>query len=57
MRAFRRLCLAPIILAAATTFGTGASHQAALVAQSPNSLTAHACPAGSNWDNTVKHCV
>ena len=57
MRAIRRLCLAPIILAAAATIAAGAAHQVGLVSAVREPLPAHACPAGSNWDNILKRCV
>ena len=57
MRAIRRLCLAPIILAAAATIAAGPAHQGGPVTQSASLLAAHACPAGSNWDGILKRCV
>jgi hypothetical protein len=57
MRAIRRRCLAPIILAIATTIAAGPAHHGGPVSPSTNLLAAHVCPAGSNWDNVLKRCV
>jgi hypothetical protein len=57
MRAIRRLCLAPIILATVTTIAASPAHQGGHVTQSTSRIAAYYCPAGSNWDNVLKRCV
>jgi hypothetical protein len=56
MRAIRRLCLAPIILATVATITAGPTHQGGHVTQSASQIAAYYCPAGSNWDNILMHC-
>lgn len=57
MRAIRRLCLAPIILATVATIAAGPAHQGGHVSQASSRITSYDCPAGSNWDNILQHCV
>ena len=57
MRAIRRLCLAPIILATAATIAAGPAHQGGHVSQSASRIPAVWCSAGSNWDNILHRCV
>jgi hypothetical protein len=57
MRAIRRLCLAPLILAAVTTLAAAPAHQGGHVAQAAGRIPAVWCPAGSNWDNILMRCV
>jgi hypothetical protein len=57
MRAIRRLCLAPLILAAATTLAVVPAHQGGHVAQAGDRIPAVWCPAGSSWDNILMRCV
>jgi hypothetical protein len=57
MRAIRRLCLAPIILATAATIAAGPAHQNGHVAHASSRVAAYYCPAGSNWDNILQRCV
>ena len=57
MRAIRRLCLAPIILATAAAIAAGPAHPSSHVAQASSRVAAYDCPAGSNWDNILRRCV
>ena len=57
MRAIRRLCLAPIILATAVTIAAGPTHPGGHVIQASSRIAAFECPAGSNWDNILQHCA
>lgn len=57
MRAIRRLCLAPVILATVATIAAGPAHQGSHVSQAGGRIAAYYCPAGSNWDNILMRCV
>ncbi|HUZ24638.1 MAG TPA: hypothetical protein VMV07_12835 [Streptosporangiaceae bacterium] len=56
MRAIRRLCLAPLVgaaailvIAAPSHLGTGATHHGVMLADP-------ICPSGTNWDNLLGTC-
>jgi hypothetical protein len=56
MRAIRRLCLAPLILATVTTLAAAPAHQGGHVAAAGR-IPAVWCPGGSSWDNILMRCV
>jgi hypothetical protein len=57
MRAIRRICLVPVILATAATIAAGPAHPGGHVAQASNRIAAYYCPTGSSWDNILMRCV
>jgi hypothetical protein len=57
MRVIRRLCLAPLALAAAAAIATGPAHLGGAASHPAHALAGPLCPAGSNWDNILKRCV
>jgi hypothetical protein len=57
MRAIRRICLVPLILATAATIAAGPAHPGDHVGQAANRIAAYYCPTGSSWDNILMRCV
>jgi hypothetical protein len=57
MRAIRRLCVAPLVLAAAAAIAAAPAHLDSAVAHHTQVLADGTCPPGSNWDNALQRCV